>query len=694
MASRTVNSALFPSGTTVGAYDATGIPSFPDAGPASSAVGTATVSGTSFTFDGLEENRDYFAAAIVGGAWRNITFRTGQETTQSLIVTKDAAEGSLSTLAGKPVNTPTLDDEGKLRESQLPSSVVTDSAYAVSASTWGDSLPWGSVSGVQYDWSVRLSEKLGIPVYNGGVAGQCSSDIAMRQGGLQPLFTVEGNQIPASAAVKVTTLVPATSYRPDSGTNFKFLGTLHGVAGTLEHNHGTHEWTFTRTTAGSVVSCPANTPFIGTEGVGHERDLQIFWGGRNNVNREGVHLLDAVRDTQRMVNHMLGGTARYFVLGVTTTDTEINGTTGHTQVVELNEALKARFGERFIDVRRYLIDHGLEDAGINPTPTDLSRIANDTIPASLWSEGPHLNEAGYNVVCDLIAQKILEWGWVEGRFPVELPAKATTLAHGTATEETVPLTWTTGTGSTGYRVEYRKKGETTWKRGAISATGAATVENLTSEGEYEFRVTSRNVAGYGEVSSTVTATTTGTAPTLISSDEFTRVDGTLGETDAGAGGSKLTYAVVTQPRVVSHHMGRTSSSGTVFGRVTLAEGKTDHRVLYKVVALPSPEVVEGGPICRFEDTTHWYGAMVLFDGSFHLRTGASSTPLASLPPATVKVGDIIGVRAKGTKIQAYLNGVIVMSVTDSSVTAGLGVGARFPNTDEAMALAEFKVYDK
>ena len=67
---------LFPDGTEVHAYDASGYDSFPTGGPPGSAVATATVTASTLKFEGLEEDKPYFAAAQVGGEWRSTKFVT------------------------------------------------------------------------------------------------------------------------------------------------------------------------------------------------------------------------------------------------------------------------------------------------------------------------------------------------------------------------------------------------------------------------------------------------------------------------------------------------------------------------------------------------------------------------------------------------------------------------------------------
>lgn len=100
MASETVKSPNWPNGTSVGAYDATGISNWPGK-PPGAAVATAVVSGNAVTFTGLTSGRSYFAAAEVGGAWVVVRFHVGAESTRVPVYTPDLLGGVLETMRGE-----------------------------------------------------------------------------------------------------------------------------------------------------------------------------------------------------------------------------------------------------------------------------------------------------------------------------------------------------------------------------------------------------------------------------------------------------------------------------------------------------------------------------------------------------------------------------------------------------------------
>lgn len=81
MASYTLNTNVFPDGTSVGAYPDTNWPTPPPHGgaPVGSATSTKTVSSGTLEFTGLAAGTLYSAVAEVGGRYRYISFTTPTE---------------------------------------------------------------------------------------------------------------------------------------------------------------------------------------------------------------------------------------------------------------------------------------------------------------------------------------------------------------------------------------------------------------------------------------------------------------------------------------------------------------------------------------------------------------------------------------------------------------------------------------
>jgi len=280
---------------------------------------------------------------------------------------------------------------------------------------WGDSLTYGVgvATPSTQAWPGLLATSLGVSVYNGGVGGQRSFEIICRQGGAQSLLTVTSNQIPASGAVTVTAQTVALLNGQGPTT---LTGTLAGVPGTYTWTAGPN-YTFTRTTAGSVVSCPAGTAFIPDAAALYEDWVQLFCYGRNN--RDGSNAIVAanatqiIADIQASIDFLKPYGARYAVIGFPNGTNEPNGTGTYTGVLAINAALSAAFPGRYIDGQSPPTVGEMATLGFTPDATDLTDIAAGCIPTRMRATADplHFNTVG-NQLYELRVRTFLQAkGW-------------------------------------------------------------------------------------------------------------------------------------------------------------------------------------------------------------------------------------------------------------------------------------------
>lgn len=263
---------------------------------------------------------------------------------------------------------------------------------------WGDSLT--AAGGV----ATRLGVLTGATVQNRGVSGQSASQIASRQGGIPSLMTVTSDTIPASGPVAIT--ARTVSVLSETGLPARSItGWLAGVHGTLSNTAGTMNYTFTRDGSGAATPCPAGTPFITDHGRDARRTTQIIWAGRNNP-ETGV-----VNEDLAMARHLSPALKKFIVVSATTASDETNGTPKHTLITGINTQLAWQFGDRYVDLRRWLIDNGLAAVGIAPTAADTTAIAGDTIPPSLTSDGVHFTSAAQTAIGTYLHTRLVALGW-------------------------------------------------------------------------------------------------------------------------------------------------------------------------------------------------------------------------------------------------------------------------------------------
>ena len=241
-------------------------------------------------------------------------------------------------------------------------------------------------------------------VNNFGISGQTAGQIAARQGGSPSLISVASNTIPASGPVAVTARTLQFLSQTDLPAK-SMTGRLAGVAGTMSVEAGSTAYTFTRNTSGDAVTCPANSPFIADQGKDTRRDVQIIWGGVNNPETGVVDYVMA------MCRHLSPSLKKFLVLSPTGSSGNGIGTTRYKLYTAANEQLAYELGDRFFDLRRWLIDNGLAAAGITPTTEDTTAIANDTIPPSLTTDGTHFTAGVQTIIGDQVHAKIVSLGW-------------------------------------------------------------------------------------------------------------------------------------------------------------------------------------------------------------------------------------------------------------------------------------------
>lgn len=271
---------------------------------------------------------------------------------------------------------------------------------------WGDSLTEGTGGdGVNYpDVLANLSKR---EVLNYGVYAERASLIAARQGG-NPQHVEELHEIPASVTpVKVNIVGNNGNWEMwcnngDAGIN---PCRIAGVEGNLSIDESDGSRYFTRLKAGSVVSVPTDDVFY-THAMIDKRsnDIYVIWAGSSDGLFDDRSIDDVVRYIKSMIKY--GGCARYVVINYTA-----KYNIGDA-IDEWNDRLAKEFGDNCLDIRSYLINEGLSDAGITPTKEDEECIANGEIPASLRSDGSHGTGEFYRIVGEQVYNKLVELGYI------------------------------------------------------------------------------------------------------------------------------------------------------------------------------------------------------------------------------------------------------------------------------------------
>jgi lysophospholipase L1-like esterase len=123
----------------------------------------------------------------------------------------------------------------------------------------------------------------------------------------------------------------------------------------------------------------------------------IIWAGRNNYDNPS----QVESDIAAMVA-ALGSNTNYLILSVENGSGENIGTSNYNFIISINASLASTYPGHYLDVREWLVQNGLSQAGIATSTQDQLDYNNDVPPTDLRYDGIHLNAAGYTVLANYI----------------------------------------------------------------------------------------------------------------------------------------------------------------------------------------------------------------------------------------------------------------------------------------------------
>ena len=329
---------------------------------------------------------------------------------------------------------------------------------------WGDSMTQGVgadtdadalvslADGELYDTSAQsypqvLSQLTGLDTYNFGVAGATSEEIAVMQGGLPwtEIEVADDGDEPEDPTEDATAenddLAPdewteievaddgdepedpaedATAENddlaPDDGNESEAE-----AAAAADDEGGDDE----ADEQGEQVISHID-PEVAEEGEERTGDILVLEIGSNGGWDDDYQVL--ISQYRAMIDR--SGCEDYLILG----DTDDPGTSvGDTSQVPFTEdyapretsweaALREAFGDHFINMRVFLIKHGLEISGLTPTAEDVANARLGCISKQLRSDWTHLNAHGYFAKAVAVYQRGIKLGyWSPGAGSIDVP---------------------------------------------------------------------------------------------------------------------------------------------------------------------------------------------------------------------------------------------------------------------------------
>ena len=253
-----------------------------------------------------------------------------------------------------------------------------------------------SMTGAMNGWVKALQDIYEVNTINRGIGGQTAGQIASRQGGVELLcqpFTIPADTSQTPVTCNYNLYAQQSSFE---GINPCYI---NGVKGILRNSSNTADgFTFQRSEAGNAVTITRPTSIITDNMVNNRNKPMIIWVGTNgdytNTSRDANKLIEII---DSMIS--FAETSKYIVIGLTTDVSQ--------GIPAINEKLKSKYGRRFLDLRTYLIQYGLDDLGIAATTDDTNRIANNNVPTSLMSDNTHLTmDCQQKIVAKLVYKKL------------------------------------------------------------------------------------------------------------------------------------------------------------------------------------------------------------------------------------------------------------------------------------------------
>lgn len=308
---------------------------------------------------------------------------------------------------------------------------------------WGDSLTAGSSGNASYPYTLQKyinvylcgiydfystvpnannypnvdwnEYNLTIPVVNMG-GGQENGATILGRAGVEPYVIKEGFMIPADTeATEISIQSPdGKSVNPLTAGNLGINPvTINGIEGilSLETIYGTNHYTFERLEAGEETPVEKGTQ-IQTAGAEDYQDyIHIVWLGAYNGYTSPKEL---VAQTKLLLLRQTNCVDRYLVIGPCAMNGSWTGETS-SSLDAFDSAMMQAFGNHYVNVRKYLIEDGLDDAELKPTMTDTQQINQGYVPTSFRGSGSgcDLNAKAYELIGKLIYERMDRLGYFD-----------------------------------------------------------------------------------------------------------------------------------------------------------------------------------------------------------------------------------------------------------------------------------------
>ena len=292
----------------------------------------------------------------------------------------------------------------------------------------GDSLTVGYQGNDNTSYPEELGKLLGDnwKIINGGYDGDTIEMILGRQGSNVLLNKNEITLPEGSSNVEIGTLASSnivSALTPNTSLpllRFYYADKTRGIVNSLLINNTLCDLSFT----GSIyndsngkynlksifnldksITIPANSVIsTALSRVGNNSEVLIIWMGANGFS-EGNFTTERLLEYHKIAIDY-SNTNNIIIIGLHT----LNNNSLEIREEQETVMMKA-FGLKYINLRKYMVEQALSDAGLTPTEQDNIAIYNGDCPPQLLYDNIHLNKVGYTLVGNLVYKRGTSLGY-------------------------------------------------------------------------------------------------------------------------------------------------------------------------------------------------------------------------------------------------------------------------------------------
>ena len=261
-------------------------------------------------------------------------------------------------------------------------------------------------------------------VQNYGESSQSSGMCAARFGSNELFMTFPDNRLNASGATNLSA-IECTSGNDRNVYEYSksryVYGSLNGVYGKFERTSiATFDGVkFTRLSDGLEVPIKPRTKLV-VDNVSQREHVNVFWWGKNDFASALAYIVSGIIDNYDKAIKWLGH--KYFIiLGETCslTSSYEEGGSNRIKLDEINNTLKKKYPNNFIDINEYLSsEQALTDVGLTITDADSENISKGfpceqlMVHITNQSDTVHPNEKGREAIAHKIYEFMQNKGWI------------------------------------------------------------------------------------------------------------------------------------------------------------------------------------------------------------------------------------------------------------------------------------------